>query len=261
MSPLLQRRRRLAVRVGPRLVGLPPDESETSAPISAPGSIAQTQVTLINLMEAVNAVEGVNDRDTDEKVKQVLRDTFSPPTPGPEMPVKRGRGRPRKYSGETVQDRERERKRVARSKANQRLAELLRHFELEVTSQILPGLKTKYGLEVNTYRELLDSERVLTKVVKEIIRDLKMIGVMKTPASDSESAGKFMTDAPSRKGKLVYSNKPDVIHGKREQQERDLSKPTGDPEHNFVLPGDLEPTTGDRRRVRPKGRGSDSDEE
>jgi len=254
---LVQRYKRPVIRVGPRLAGFPPDEPVTPAPILVPSSIVQVQTTVSALMEAVAAVEGVNDKDTNEKVKQVVRDTFSPSVP--EAPVKRGPGRPRKYAGETVQERERNRKRDERSKANLRLVQLLRHFGLEVTSQIPPGLKTKYGLEVNTYRELLDSERVLTKVVREIIRDLKMIGAIKTPTSDSESAGKFMTDAPSRKGKLIYIDNPDAVHGKRQLREQDLSKPTGDPEHNFVLPGDIERPAGDRRRVRPKGRGPETD--
>jgi len=219
-------------------------------------AVTQAQEIVLSLMEAVDEVEGTSYHDRDEKVRQVVRDTFS--SPGPEIPAKRGRGRPRKYSGVTVQQRDAERKRLARSKANLRLVQLLRHFELEVTSQIPPGLKTTYGLEVNTYRELLDSERVQTKVIKEIIRDLKMIGAIKTPTSDSESAGKFMTDAPSRKGKLIYIDNPDAVHGKRQLREQDLSKPTGNPEHNFVLPGHMERPTGDRRRVRPKGRGPDT---
>jgi hypothetical protein len=207
-------------------------------------------------MEAVAAVEGVDTEDTDEKVKQVVRDTFSP-AQLESTPAKRGRGRPRKYSGNTVQERERERKRVARSKANRRLVELLGHFGLELTSEIPPGLKTKYGLEVSTYRELLDSERILTKVVKQIIRDLKMIGAMKTPTSTADSAGKFMTDAPSGKGALVYSDKPAEIHGKREQQERDLSKPGDSEDFLYTLPGEQEPTQGDRRPVRPAGAAPD----
>ncbi len=254
---MLVQRKRPVIRVGPRLAGFPPDEPVTPTPIPAPSSIVQVQATVAALMEAVAAVEGVNDKDTDEKVKQVVRDTFSPS--GPEIPVKRGPGRPRKYAGETVQERERNRKRDKRSKANLRLVQLLRHFELEVTSQIPPGLKTTYGLEVNTYRELLDSERVQTKVIKEIIRDLKMIGVITTPTSGKLSAGKFMTDAPSGKGKLIYIDNPDAVHGKRQKREQDLSKPTGNPEHNFVLPGDVERPTGDRRRVRPKGRGPETD--
>jgi len=254
---MIAQRKRPVIRVGPRLAGFPPDEPVTPAPILVPSSIVRVRATVSALMEAVAAVEGVNDKDTDEKVKQVVRDTFS--SPGPETPVKRGPGRPRKYTGETVQERERNRKRDERSKANLRLVQLLRHFGLEVTSQIPPGLKTKYGLEVNTYRELLDSEQVMTKVIKEIFRDLKMIGAITTPTSGKLSAGKFITDAPSGKGRLIYIDNPDAVHGKRQKREQDLSKPSGNPEHNFVLPGDTERPAGDRRRVLPKGRGPDTD--
>jgi len=85
-----------------------------------------------------------------------------------------------------------------------------------------------------------------------------MIGAITTPTSGQLSAGKFITDAPSRKGKLIYIDNPDAVHGKRQLREQDLSKPTGNPEHNFVLPGDTELPAGDRRRVLPKGRGPDN---
>src|SRR2546429_176769 len=48
-------------------------EPSVTEPAPATGSIVQVQVMVTNLMEAVNLVEG------DEKVKQVVRETFAPP--------------------------------------------------------------------------------------------------------------------------------------------------------------------------------------
>src|SRR2546421_12550459 len=90
--PMIQQRKRPVVRVGPRLAGFLVDDPVV-APAPVPSSIVQVQVSVAALMEAVAAVEGVNTEDTDEKVKQVVRDAFSPAAP-----VKRGRGRPKKYS-------------------------------------------------------------------------------------------------------------------------------------------------------------------
>jgi hypothetical protein len=238
-----------------RLVGLPPEPEQIPVQAEpAQSSIAHAQATVDRLMEAVAAAK------TNEKVKQAVQESFAP---AQVAPVKRGRGRPRKYDGATVQERERNRKRVTRSKASLELAKLLRYFELEVTSAISPGLKTKYGLEVNTYRELLDSEKVKTKVIKDIFRDLKMIGAIKTPTSCKLSTGKFMTDAPHGKGELVYSDKPGHIHELRQQREKDLSKPeqSDGPAMPSSLLGSDELPTGDRRRVRPKGHGPDDAEE
>jgi len=231
------------------LVGLPPEPEEI--PVQAEptqSSIVQVQATVDQLMEAVAAAQ------TEEEVAQAVQDTF---TPEQFAPVKRGRGRPRKWKSEA------ERKRVTRGQARQELVKLLRYFELEVTSAIPPGLKAKYGLEVNTYRELLDSERVQTKVYKELFRELKMIGAIKTPTSGKLSAGKFMTDAPHGRGELVYSGEPGHIYDLRQQREQDLSKPQqGDgPAIPTSLLGNDELPTGDRRRVRPKGYGPDDAEE
>jgi hypothetical protein len=232
-----------------RLVGLPPEPEQI--PVQAEptqSSIAQVRATVEQLMEAVAIAK------TNEQVKQAVQESFAP---AQAAPAKRGPGRPRKYSGATVREREAERKRTTRSKANLELVKLLRYFELDVTSQIPSGLKTKYGLEVNTYRELLDSEQVKTKVIKELFRDLKMIGAIKTATSGKLSAGKFMTDAPHGKGKLVYSGEPGHIYDLRQRREQDLSKPELDdgPAMPASLLGNDELPAGDRRRVRPKGHG------
>src|SRR6266436_7269596 len=76
---MLVQRKRPVIRVGPRLAGFPSDEPVTPTPTPAPSSIVQVQATVSALMEAVAAVEGVNDKDTDEKVKQLVRNAFSSP--------------------------------------------------------------------------------------------------------------------------------------------------------------------------------------
>jgi hypothetical protein len=71
------------------MVGLPPDEPVVPTPTATPSSIVQVQTTVTALMEAVDVVEGVNARDTDKKVREVLRETFSSPSPSPAIPAKR----------------------------------------------------------------------------------------------------------------------------------------------------------------------------
>src|SRR5215472_13898557 len=99
-----------------RLVGMRPEPEDI--PIQAQAAqqpITQAQATVSALMDAVDAA------DTDEQVKQAIRNTFQTPT----APVKRGRGRPRKYSGTTVQQRDAERKRTQRAGAKLKLIKLL----------------------------------------------------------------------------------------------------------------------------------------
>ncbi len=234
-----------------RLVGLLPEPEEI--PVQpAQSSIAQAQATVGRLMEAVAAAQ------TKEEEKQAVRDSFAPAQIQPAaVPVKRGRGRPRLYAGVTKLERDRERKRDQRARAKSKLAQLLKHFELGLTSQIPPGLKTKYEIEVNTYRELLESEKVQTKVLKEITRDLKMIGAIKTPTRTNMSLGMFITDAPHGKGKLISggfaSKKIDITLGMREEEARQLSGDSFDPEDPMCY--------GDRRRAYPPGAGPDNDEE
>src|ERR1700676_2213109 len=215
-SALPIQQQRPVKRLGPRLVGLPPDDpAAPSAPVTT--DVAQVQRTVDAVMDAARGISEDYAPERDRQVKQAVSEVFSPgPIPVETAPVKHGRGRPRKYAGETVQERERNRKRDERDKAKSKLAKLLEHFALKLDSVIPPGLKTKYGIGVNTYRELLDSERTQSKIFREITLDLRMIGAMKTPGKDSDSAGKFMTDAPHGKGKLVLSGKPGEIHGLRQ---------------------------------------------
>ncbi len=261
MTSALAIQQRPVKRLGPRLVGLPPDESVVShTPAPATSGIAQVQQTVDAVMDAARGVIEEYAPERDRQVKDAVKNVFSPAPVEP--PVKRGRGRPRKYSGGTVQERERNRKRDERDKAKSKLAKLLEHFELKLDSVIPSGLKTKYGIDVDTYRELLDSERTQTKVFKEITLDLKMIGAIKTPGKDSDSAGKFLTDAPHGKGKLVLSGKPGEIHGLRQSRERGLSKPDDRADDNFVPPESLlsdtaELPAGDRRKTAPTGHGPD----
>jgi hypothetical protein len=160
-----------------RLVGLPsePEEHPVQAEPSQ-SAINQAQETVNRLIDAVSVAT------TNTQVKKAVQVGLSPT-------VKRRRGRPRLYSGTTVQQRDAERKRVSRIRANEKLAALLRHFELELDANIPPGLKAKYGIEVDSYRELLASDRVQTKVVKEVIRDLKMIGKIPSPSPVNKKTG------------------------------------------------------------------------
>jgi hypothetical protein len=247
-----------------RLVGLPPDEPVASPVPTVIPDVAQVQETVDAVIDAARHVTEEYAPERDRQVKDAVNNAFSP-GPVETTPLKRGRGRPRKYIGDTVQERERNRKRDERDKAKSKLAKLLGHFELKLESEIPPGLKTKYEIKVQTYRELLDSEQTQTKAFKEIIRDLRMIGAMKTPGKDSDSAGKFMTDAPHGKGKLVLSGKPGEIHGLRQSRERGLSKPDDRADDNFVPPESLlsdtaELPAGDRRKTAPTGHGPDDQE-
>lgn len=266
--PLSGQQKRPAIRLFSGLVGSP--LSWTAQFVEPTVSPTQTAETVSALIEDVAAAK------TDEQVKQAFQNNLSP------SPVKRGRGRPRKYEGATVQERDAKRKRVQRTRAKSKLAQLLRHFDLEVSSVIPPGLKTRYEIEVNTYRELLESEHVQTKVLKEITRDLKMIGKIPSPSPVNKetglpllSNGRYLTDAPSGKGLLTLSGDTAEIYDVREQQERGLSRP-GDEDRfldAFSSGGTLEDLpdsylksllgirdelpTGDRRKVRPEGDGPD----
>lgn len=258
MSHLLSgQQKRPAIRLFSGLAGSPLSWTpQFVEPIVSPTQTAANTVTA--LMEDIAAAK------TDEQVKQALQNNLSP------SPVKRGRGRPRKYVGATVQERDAERKRVQRRRAKSKLAKLLKHFDLEVSSVIPPGLKTKYEIEVETYRELFESERVQTKVLKEVTRDLKMIGKIPSPSPVNKktglpllSNGRYLTDAPGGKGELIFSGDLAEIYGVREQQERGLSKP-GDGLEDLpdsyvksLLGIRHELPTGDRRKVRPEGHGPD----
>ena len=246
-----------AKRLFSGMVGMPPEEVTTSVPVTS--AVAQVQQTVDRVIAAAGKVKQEYAPERDEQVRQAMSSALSP---AEAAPAKRRRGRPRKYDGETVQERERNRKRDKRDKAKCELANLLRYFELSLESEIPPGLKTKYGIDINTYRELLGSDRVLTKVYKEIIRELKIIGVIKTPASTKQSAGKYMAEAPHAKGLLVLSGKPEKIHGLRQSREHGLSKPDDRADDNFVPPESLlsdavELPAGDRRRAAPTGHGPD----
>ena len=243
-----------------RLVGLPPDESVVAAPVSGPNAVVQAQQIVATLLDAVQGVTARYAPERDEQVRQAVRQTFSPSE-------KRRRGRPQKYAGVTVEERERNRKRVERARAKNKLTKLLAHFELQLDSTIPPGLKQKYGINVDSYRELLGSERVEAKVLKEITAELKMIGAIPNPSPLNKktglplmSNGQYLADAPEGKGKLILSGKPETIHGVRQQQDSDLSRPK-DQEELLDIPesllGNDELPTGDRRKVRPKGNGPD----
>jgi hypothetical protein len=240
-----------------RLVGMPPEEVTSSVPVTP--DVAQVLQTVNRVIDAAGKVKLEYAPERDEQVRQAVSTALSPVEGAP---VKRQRGRPRKYAGDTVQKRERNRKRDERDRAKSKLEKLLEHFELKLESEIPPGLKTKYEIEVNTYRELLDSDRVQAKMFKEITRELKIIGVIKTPGSGQMSDGKYMTDAPHAKGLLVLSGKPETIHGLRQSRERGLSKPDDRADDNFAPPESLlsdgaELPAGDRRRAEPLGHGPD----
>ena len=198
------------------LVGLPPEPEETPVPAPAMSDVSQVQQIVDRVMDAAGAVTEQYAPTRDHQVRQAVHDAFSPSLSP--VSVKRGRGRPRLYSGATVQQRDADRKRVQRMRAKAALAKLLEHFELKPDSAIPPGLKEKYDIQVGTYRELLESETTQAKVLKEVTRDLKMIGAIPSPSAVNKqtglplmSNGKYLKDAPHDKGELVVSAKPDRI--------------------------------------------------
>ena len=253
------------------LAGSPLAQTLTAKPVTPPS--AQAQATVDSLMEAVRV-------GTPGQTKEILREAFDESEPTTDSPTpKRDRGRPRKWNNDA------ERKRTERATAKQRLANLLQHFDLKLDSLIPSGLKTKYQITVATYRELLALEGIESRVLKEIHRDLKLIGKIKVlpkPKSladlareqkiDDETggrgAGMLLSDAPQGKGRLSTgefgSKKADTIRGLQETEKQSLSKP----DESFE-PGDLigVPMSivrfpdGDRRRVRPKGYGPHNGEE
>ncbi len=95
MDPVIAQRKRPVTRVGPRLVGLPPDEPGAPAvavmelepePEPPKSAVTQAQEIVLDLMEAVADVEGTSYRDTDKKVKQIVRDTLSSPVRSKDKP-------------------------------------------------------------------------------------------------------------------------------------------------------------------------------
>jgi hypothetical protein len=216
---------------------MPHEPEDIPVAVEPRSSVTQTQAAVASLMEAVGNAK------TEKQVKQILHVALG------EQPPKPGRGRPRKWKDDA------ERKRAERAKANQDLATLLRYFKLDLESPIPPGLKTKYQITVGTYRQLLGLDGVEAKVLKEIARELKLIGKIipiKSPksveeltreqeiddATNGRGAGMLITDAPGGKGRVLTgsfgSTKADMARGLREARRQRLSKPFDAPE-----PGEL----------------------
>ena len=235
-----------------RLVGLPPEPEDIPAQVEpAQTSVTHAQSTVAQLMDAVASAM------TDEQVKQALHQTFSPKVQ--EAP-RRTRGRPRLWSSDA------ERKRAERATAVKHLEQLLDHFKLKLETRIAPKLREQFELDAETYAELLRSDRIKQKLVDAIRKDLKQAHRELRQDQQSTSGGLYMRGAPQGKGKLVSggydSKKIGIVVGIREEQEHGLSKPDSSQEetYNFVLPGDKELPTGDRRRVRPRGSAPDDEE-
>jgi hypothetical protein len=275
---MITQRKRPTIRIGPKLAGLPPDEP-------APTAISPTMVSadprspaqiVSDVMEAVDQVDDDprNRASTDRKILDAVSAAFAPqlPAANPKSSPPKKRGRPVKYaSDEERRAADTLRKRKARARAKSTLVGLLRCFKLKVDSLIPPGLRSKYDIEVTTYRELLENENVQAKVFKEIVRELKMIGAINNPPSTRMSAGRFMTEAPQGRGELVVTDNVETIDGVRTAEHRSLSKPEEFSEESNYGPdiptSSLDPeklnitVAGDRRRKRPGGQGPRDDEE
>ena len=110
-----------------------------------------------------------------------------------------------------------------------------------------------YGIPCDTYRKLLNESRYESRALKEITRELQMLGKVKPSGSGN---GRYMTDAPAGRGELVVLAKPGRARDNARQRERELSAP-GDFEADLhgVAPDDS--LAGDRRRKMPDGAGPD----
>lgn len=262
-----------------RVQGIPRPES---APKIAQAPPTQAQETVQRLLETVERVQTEYAPERDQQVREITSAILSPQK---ETPVKRGRGRPRKYAGDTVQERDRNRKHAEQEQAKAKLIRVLKHFELEWDSPIPPGLKTKYGLEVDTYRQLLEEagKKEMTSVFREITQDLKIIGkvVMMPPMNKKTglallSHGEYISDAPAGRGKLVLQPDPSEIHGVIQYREASLSGDKDAEEYLGLKEKDGEeylsissPLSsenvekfgqGRRRKVKPEGYGPGEDE-
>jgi hypothetical protein len=107
------------------------------------------------------------------------------------------RGRPRQYQYAT----EAERKRVSRAAARQQIEELLAEYGLNPASEIPAELKTKHGIRVATFGELLQSQETRDKLLTEIAADLGV--VLGTVEHDPDEPFMFMSNASRGKGRLV----------------------------------------------------------
>lgn len=237
----VQQRKKPAVRAfQSRSVGMPHDpEDAQPAVIQQPAKAVLRPVDVVN-----NLIDAVAAAGTDEKVKQAVRDAFTPPA------VKRRRGRPRIHVSDA------ERKRAERAKAAARLEVILGHFELTLDTAIPQALKMTYGIPCDTYRTLLRESRYEARAIKEITRELQMLGKVKPSGSGN---GRYMTDAPAGRGELVVLAKPGKARDDARARERGLSKP-GDfePELRDEV---LEESMNDRRRKVPEGAGPDEVED
>lgn len=195
------------------LAGSPLAQLSGAASKPTPDEVVQIVATLL---EQVHEIDGSKKTANKQILKAV--GTVLPPIRATTNQPKH-RGRPRKWANDA------ERKRYERAKATTKLVTVLAYFELTSDSEIPPGLRTKYGTSAKTYAELLNDPKIETRVFEELVRDLKLIGKIKT----KPGSGRFIQDAPRGRGKLITggydSAKVDKVIGVREAEARALSKP------------------------------------
>jgi hypothetical protein len=156
------------------------------------------------------------------------------------------RGRPEKYNNaEERRNADAERKRKERNRQRQDIELVAKHFKLDLSVKIPVSFRSKYGIgeDIVTYRDLLKLETVKETLLKQILRDLNEIGLIKT----RPTGGATMKGAPRGKGTPrtggYGSTEIDTIAGIREGQEVALGPEDRDTSY---FP------SGDRRRVGPR---------
>ena len=164
---------------------------------------------------------------------------------------KKSSGRPRRWKGDA------EPKRHERADQRLKLEQLLEHFQLSLDTEIAPHLREEYQLTVRTYRQLLNTDKLKSKLVRAVAKDLKEVFKEQKRNNQSTGGGKFMRGAPRGKGLLhsggYGSAEIDTISGIREEQMRQLSG------KGFEF-NPMSDAYGDRRKVKPQGHGKDEDE-
>lgn len=218
-----------AKRLFSGMAGSPLAQISEPAPASVP-AITQLQTTVQQLMDAADQAT------TDVQVKNAVVKVLGSP------------GRPRLHTSDA------DRKRKQRADQKLKLEQLLAQFNLSLDTEIAPYLRETYELTVKTYRQLLSTDRVKTKLVRAVAKDLKEVFKQHRQSRQSTGGGKFLRGAPAGKGLLISggygSQKVDEIRGIREEHMRQLSG------KDFEF-DPMSDTFGDRRRVTPKGHGAD----